>query len=513
MNDSSAPVRPVTLIVLDGWGLSSETKGNAIVQARTPNYDRLLREFPHARLEASGPAVGVMPGQMGDSNIGHLNLGAGRIVYQDLMRINKAVEERDFFQNPQIQGALRSARDKGTKLHLMGLVSPGGVHSHSEHLYALLQMAADYQVGNVYIHAFLDGRDVPPSSASEYLQQLEEKIHQLGVGQVASIIGRYYAMDRDRRWERVEKAYQALAYGEGRQARSVAEAIQLAYGQGETDEFVLPTVLTENGRPLATIDADDAVIFFNFRYDRARQLTRVFTDPGFAEFPTKQLPGLYFVCMTQYDETIQAPVAFPPVDLEDTLGQVVSKQGLTQLRVAETEKYAHVTFFFNGGVEKPFPGEDRILVPSPAVATYDLQPEMSAYQITEKVTTAIASGGYDLVVVNYANPDMVGHTGVFAAAVEAVETVDNCLGQVVEAVTEAGGELIITGDHGNAEKMVDCLTGQPHTAHTANQVPVIYVGQTPRTIKDGKLGDVAPTILEILGVPQPATMTGKSLFS
>lgn len=509
---SGSRPRPVALIVLDGWGLSAEVAGNAIASAKTPNFDRLWRECPHAALEASGPNVGVMAGQMGDSNIGHLNLGAGRIVYQDLVRITKSIEERDFFQNPEIQGAMRYARDKGTKLHLMGLVSPGGVHSHSEHLYALLQMAAEYEVGQVFVHPFLDGRDVPPASAKEYLAQLEAEIRRIGVGKVATVIGRYYAMDRDKRWDRVEKAYQALVYGRGRRAEEVPEAVETAYGLGETDEFVTPTVIVQDGQPVATIDGDDAVIFFNFRYDRARQLTKVFMDPGFDLFPTKPLPGLYFVCMTRYDESIKAPVAFPPLDLSDTLGEVLSKEGLRQLRIAETEKYAHVTFFFNGGLEEPYPGEERILVPSPAVATYDLKPEMSAYEVTEKVLAAIDEERFDVIIMNYANPDMVGHTGIFPAAVKAVETVDECLGRVVEAITTAGGGVIITGDHGNAEKMVDAQTGQPHTAHTGNLVPVIYAGQRRVNLADGKLGDVAPTILEILGIAQPKAMTGRSLF-
>ncbi|MBO8127257.1 MAG: 2,3-bisphosphoglycerate-independent phosphoglycerate mutase [Firmicutes bacterium] len=504
--------RPVALIVLDGWGLSDAVDGNAIAQAKTPNIDRLFATYPHARLAASGREVGVMDGQMGDSNIGHLNLGAGRIVYQDLVRINKAIEERDFFSNEAIQGAMRYARDKGTKLHLMGLVSPGGVHSHSDHLYALLQMAADYQVQNVYVHAFLDGRDVPPTSAKEYIQDLLDQAERIGVGQVASVCGRYYAMDRDNRWDRTEKAYRALVFGEGRQAGSALEAVETAYKGGETDEFVVPTVIVKNGKPVATIESDDAVIFFNFRYDRARQLTRAFTEEGFHEFPVADLPGLYFVCMTQYDEKIKVPVAFGPADLEDTLGEVLSKYGLRQLRIAETEKYAHVTFFFNGGRETPNPGEDRVLIPSPLVATYDLQPEMSAYKITERVKKEIASGKYDVIIMNYANLDMVGHTGDFQATVKAVEAVDDCVGQVVQAVLEAGGELLVTGDHGNAEKMVDPETGQPHTAHTPNKVPVIYVGGRKVSLSDGKLGDVAPTLLEILGLPKPPAMTGESLF-
>lgn len=510
---SASGTRPVVLIVLDGFGLSDEEEGNAVKQARTPYLDHLFATYPYSRLEASGEAVGVMPGQMGDSNIGHLNLGAGRIVYQDLVRINKAIREREFFANPVIQGAMRYARDKGTKLHLMGLVSPGGVHSHSDHLYALVQMAADYGLRDVIIHAFLDGRDVPPASAREYLAELEEKLDQIGVGRIATISGRYYAMDRDKRWDRVERAYLALTYGQGRVAQSALEAIDLAYAAGETDEFVVPTVIHQDGYPVATIDPDDAVIFFNFRYDRARQLTYAFVSPDFAHFPRKELPGLYFVCMTRYDETIQAPVAFPAVDLTNTLGEVLGRAGLRQLRIAETEKYAHVTFFFNGGQEEPFPGEERILIPSPKVATYDLQPEMSAPGITERVLRELESGKYDVIIMNYANLDMVGHTGDFAAAVRAVEAVDSCLTQVVEKIVQLGGTALITGDHGNAEKMVDAETGQPHTAHTANPVPFIYVGPRQVSLRDGILADVAPTILAILGLTQPAEMTGRSVVT
>lgn len=510
---SECDTRPVALIILDGFGLSDDEDGNAIKHAHTPYLDHLFAVYPHARLEASGEAVGVMPGQMGDSNIGHLNLGAGRIVYQDLVRINKSISERDFFSNPVIQGAMRYARDKGTKLHLMGLVSPGGVHSHTDHLYALVQMAADYGLQDVFIHAFLDGRDVPPASAGEYLSALKDKIDQIGIGKIATVSGRYYAMDRDKRWDRVEQAYLALTYGKGRMAESAREAVELAYAAGETDEFVIPTVIYQDGHPVATIDPDDAVIFFNFRYDRARQLTQAFIGQNFAHFPRKELPGLYYVCMTRYDESIQAPVAFPAVDLTNTLGELLSNAGLRQLRIAETEKYAHVTFFFNGGKEEPYPGEDRVLIPSPQVATYDLQPEMSAPGITERVLTEIETGKYDVIIMNYANLDMVGHTGDFGAAVRAVEIVDSCLAQVVEKIVEIGGAVLITGDHGNAEKMVDALTGQPHTAHTANRVPFICVSKRQVSLRDGILADVAPTLLEILGLPKPAEMTGRSLIT
>lgn len=507
-------VQPAALIVLDGWGINPRREGNAVALARTPNLDRLFATYPHSQLEAAGEAVGVMAGQMGDSNIGHLNLGAGRIVYQDLVRITRSIRAREFFQNPTLRAAIESARDRGTALHLLGLLSPGGVHSHSEHLYALLEMAVELGLKKVFVHAFLDGRDTPPTSARQYMEELLERMRSLGVGRVATVSGRYYAMDRDKRWERTKRAYDALVRGEGERAADPLEAVETAYARGETDEFVVPTVVVDGeGRPVGKIQPGDSVIFFNFRYDRARQLTQAFVDENFTAFPVEKLPGLYFVCMTRYDETLRAPVAFSPQDLNRTMGEVVSQLGLRQLRIAETEKYAHVTFFFSGGREEPFPGEDRRLIPSPKVATYDLQPEMSAYPVTEVVIAAVEAGEYDFLVLNYANLDMVGHTGVLDAAVRAVEAVDDCLGRVVDALVRRGWKVIITGDHGNAEQMVDYETGEPHTAHTLNPVPVLVLGAGKGArVHPGILADVAPTLLELMGLSQPAEMTGRSLL-
>ena len=463
--------KPVALIILDGCGLSDAVEGNAVKAAKTPTLDWLNANSPHSTLSASGGSVGLMDGQMGDSNVGHLNIGAGRIVYQDVVRISKSITDGDFFENETLLGAVNHAKQSHTALHLMGLVSPGGVHSHSDHLYALLQMAKDHGLTKVYVHAFLDGREVPPSSAHEYLADLEEKIAEIGVGKIASVAGRYYAMDRDKRWERTEKAYLALL-GKGRTAPNSAAAIQNAYANGETDEFVIPTVITEGDVPVGTVETGAAVFFFNFSAARARQLTWVFTDDGFTGFDRGLKPDVFFATMTQYDAHVKAPFAFAPQDLRNTLGEYLSGSGKTQLRIAETEKYAHVTFFFNGGVEEPNPGEDRILVSSPKVATYDLKPSMSAPEVTQRVTTEIDRGTYDLIVLNYANCDMVGHTGVFEAAVAAVETVDTGLGQVLEALKRSDGMAIITADHGNAEQMIDPETGEPHTAHTTNLVPV-----------------------------------------
>jgi 2,3-bisphosphoglycerate-independent phosphoglycerate mutase len=500
---------------MDGWGINPRREGNAVALAATPHLDRLYERYPTSRLWASGEAVGVMAGQMGDSNIGHLNLGAGRIVYQDLVRISRSIRTRDFGQNPVIQAAMRHARDKGTRLHLLGLVSPGGVHSHSSHLYALLEMAKAIGLTQVFVHCFLDGRDVAPSSAREYVAELEAKCREYGVGRIATVSGRYYAMDRDQRWDRVEQAYRAMVHGEGRTARTADEAVEVAYGRGETDEFVVPTVLQdENGGPVATIQPNDAAIFFNFRFDRARELTYAFVREDFDAFPRVALPGLFFVCLTRYDETVQTPVAFPPQGLANTLGEYLGRLGKRQLRTAETEKYAHVTFFFNGGVEEPNPGEDRKLVPSPRVATYDLQPEMSAYPVADGVVAAVNGGDYDLIVVNFANGDMVGHTGVLAAAVEACEAVDACVGRVAEAVAQVGGELLLTADHGNCEQMIDYETGEPWTAHTLNPVPVCLASEEHRgaKLRSGILADVAPTLLDLMGLPVPPEMTGESLL-
>ncbi|NMB44930.1 MAG: 2,3-bisphosphoglycerate-independent phosphoglycerate mutase [Firmicutes bacterium] len=505
---------PVCLLILDGFGINQKREGNAICSADTPHLDELWESYPHARLAASGEAVGLMEGQMGDSNVGHLNIGAGRIVYQDVARISKAVREQSFHDNEWLVKAMTTCRDKGTALHLMGLLSPGGVHSHSSHLYALLDMAAGLGLKQVYIHTFLDGRDVPPASAHEYMVELENKLKQVGVGRVATVSGRYYAMDRDKRWDRTEKAYNALVMGEGRQARSSMEAVQVAYGGGETDEFVVPTVIVDaSGRPTGMIEDDDSVIFFNFRADRARQITRAFTDAEFTGFPRTSHPRVTFVGMTRYDETIIAPYAFPPQDLKNTLGEVVAEAGWRQLRIAETEKYAHVTFFFSGGDEETFPGEERKLIPSPKVATYDLKPEMSAPQVAAEAVKAMESDAYDLIVLNFANCDMVGHTGILPAAIQAVETIDACVHQVVSAMLARGGYVVLTADHGNAEQMIDYETGEPHTAHTLNPVPVVLITDRQDVVlRDGILADLAPTVLELLELRQPREMSGTSLI-
>lgn len=505
---------PVCLLILDGFGINENQEANAIKLANTPFLDKLWMSYPTARLVASGEAVGLMEGQMGDSNVGHLNIGAGRIVYQDVARISKAVREKSFHTNEWLVKAMTACRDKGTALHLMGLLSPGGVHSHSSHLYALLEMAVEMGIRQVYIHAFLDGRDVPPASALEYMQDLEKEIERIGVGQVATVSGRYYAMDRDKRWERTEKAYKAMVFGEGFLAANGVEAVQMAYDRGETDEFVIPTVVANNsGRPLGMIADGDSVIFFNFRADRARQITRAFTDEHFTAFTRAQWPEITFVCMTRYDETIVAPYAFPPQDLKNTLGEVVGKAGWRQLRIAETEKYAHVTFFFNGGDEHNFPGEDRKLIPSPKVATYDLQPKMSAPEVAAEAVAAINRGEYDLIVLNFANCDMVGHTGILPAAIQAVEAVDRAVEEVVSAMVAQGGYIVLTADHGNAEQMVDYETGEPHTAHTLNPVPVVLITDgKDLKMRDGILADLAPTVLDLLDLDTPPEMTGQSLI-
>lgn len=507
------PLHPVVLIVMDGWGCAPESSGNAIAQARIPNLTWYWRRFPHTLLGAAGEDVGLPAGQMGNSEVGHLNLGAGRIVYQDYSRINRAISQGDFFTNSVLLEALAQAQ--GQSLHLMGLVSDGGVHSHMNHVYALLELAAQHDLQRVFVHAFLDGRDVPPTSAGTYLAALEEKMAELNLGHIATISGRYWAMDRDRRWERTALAYKALVLGEGKTAPSAAQAIKQAYEQGETDEFVRPTVLVQdNGDPVARIKDGDVIIFFNFRPDRARQLTRTFVDEEFSEFSRgPQPPAVHFVCFTQYNETIKAPVAFAPQRLTNTLGEYLSRQGLTQLRIAETEKYAHVTIFFSGGEEQPFPGEQRRLIPSPKVATYDLKPEMSAYEVTAAVIEELRQGKFHLVILNYANVDMVGHTGKIAATIQAVETVDRCVGQVVEEVLRQRGVALITADHGNGEEMLD-EGNRPHTAHSCNQVPFIVVADDTDAweVRPGRLADVAPTILDLLDLPTPAEMTGESLL-
>ena len=504
--------KPTALIVLDGFGLSDKVEGNATKAAKTPTVDWLRSNCPEAHLSASGESVGLMDGQMGDSNVGHLNLGAGRIVYQDVVRISKSIRDGEFFANPTLRASMEHAKKQGGALHLMGLVSPGGVHSHTDHLYALVQMAKDFGLEQVFIHAFLDGRDVPPSSAHEYLAALEAQLTKIGVGEIASISGRYYAMDRDKRWERVQKAYQALQ-GEGRTSTDSATAIQTAYDLGETDEFVIPTVITRDGQPIGPIRNGDSVFFFNFRADRAREISWALVNDVFDGFDRGQKLDIHYATMTQYDAELTVPYAFDPQDLRNTLGEYLGSLGKTQLRIAETEKYAHVTFFFNGGVEKPNPGEERILIPSPSVATYDLKPEMSAPEVTKAVVAEIKKGHFDLVVLNYANCDMVGHTGVFEAAVKAVEAVDEGLGQVLQAIKEQGGMAIITADHGNCEQMVDPRTEEPHTAHTTNLVPVwLFNAPEGYTLKSGILADLAPSLLDLMEIPKPAEMTGESII-
>lgn len=507
--------KPLMLMILDGWGLNPERRFNAILNANTPNYDKLMKQYPNTKLEASGLAVGLPEGQMGNSEVGHLNLGAGRIVYQDFTRISKDIENGKFYNNPTLVWAVKNAINQNKALHLMGLLSDGGVHSHIDHLKALLKLANEKGLNRVYLHAFLDGRDVPPANAVEYINEIEDYMNEIGVGKIATISGRYYAMDRDKRWERTQKAYDAMVFGEGVQAETAVQALRESYERKKTDEFVLPTVIThKNGSPIAKVNNGDSVIFFNFRPDRARQLTHAFCDEEFNEFERKN--GYFpisYVCMTEYDETIEkAKIAYGPEILKNILSDVLSKAGLKQLRIAETEKYAHVTFFFNGGVEESYPGEDRILIPSPKVATYDLKPQMSAYEVAYEVVEKIKEDLYDVIILNFANPDMVGHTGIFKAAVKAAEAVDECVGKVVKALREKGGTLLLTADHGNAEQMLDYETEEPFTAHTCNPVPLILVNNKPYKLKPGKLADIAPTMLELLGIEKPEEMTGESLL-
>lgn len=496
---------------MDGFGYNHKSYGNAIRAAKTPNLDRLLARYPHTLIGASGMDVGLPDGQMGNSEVGHTNIGAGRIVYQELTRITKSIKDGDFFGNKAFMAAIENCRRNNSALHLYGLLSDGGVHSHNTHLYGLLELARREGLDKVYIHCFLDGRDVPPTSGAGFVQELEDKCRELGTGSVATVMGRYYAMDRDNRWDRVEKAYAAMVYGEGVHAQSAVEAVKASYAQDVTDEFVVPAVIDKTG----TIKPYDSVIFFNFRPDRAREITRTFADDEFAGFERRngRFP-LYYVCMTQYDATMpNVDIAFRPEGLSNTLGEYISKNGMTQLRIAETEKYAHVTFFFNGGVETPFENEDRALIASPKVATYDLQPEMSAYLVCDEVVKRIESGKYDVIILNYANCDMVGHTGVFDAAVKAVEAVDECMGRTVEAVLAQGGAALITADHGNADKMYE-EDGSPFTAHTTNLVPLIIAGADGDiTLREGGvLADLSPTILKLLELPQPAEMTGESII-
>ena len=505
--------KPVMLMILDGFGINENTDGNAVKLAKTPNIDKLMKKYQTTEIYTSGLKVGLPEGQMGNSEVGHTNIGAGRIVYQDLTKITKSIEDGDFFTIPEFTEAIENCKKYNSKLHILGLLSDGGVHSHIRHLYGLLEMAKRRDFEDVYVHCFLDGRDTPPASAEGYIVQLEEKMRQKNLGKIASISGRYYAMDRDKRWDRVKKCYDALVNGEGEKATSATIAIEDSYQKEVFDEFVVPTVICNGENPIATIENHDSVIFFNFRPDRAREITRTIVDKDFNEFETKKL-DTYFVCFTNYDETMpNVKIAFKKEPLVNTLGEVLANNGLTQLRIAETEKYAHVTFFFNGGEEKQYKGEDRILVPSPKVATYDLQPEMSAYEVTDNVIKAIDSDKYNVIILNYANPDMVGHTGSLPAAIKAIETIDECVGKVVETMLKHDGTMLITADHGNSEQMIDYKTGEPHTAHTTNPVPLILVTENNELkIKSGKLADLAPTILELLNIEKPKEMTGESIL-
>ncbi len=508
--------KPVVLMILDGYGLNEKKEGNAVALAKTPVMDRLMAECPFAHGNASGMAVGLPDGQMGNSEVGHLNMGAGRIVYQELTRITKEIQDGTFFENPALLKAVDQCKKNDSALHMYGLLSDGGVHSHITHLYGLLELAKRNGLSKVYVHAFLDGRDTPPASGKGYVEQLEAKMAELGIGEIASVSGRYYAMDRDNNYDRVQLAYNALTKGEGQTADSAAAAVQNSYDRDETDEFVKPTVVMKNGAPVATVKDGDSVIFYNFRPDRAREITRCFCDDDFKGFARGKRLDVTYVCFSDYDPTIpNKEVAFHKISVTNTFGEWLSANGMKQARIAETEKYAHVTFFFNGGVEKPNEGEERILVNSPKdVATYDLKPQMSAYEVCDKLVGAIRSGNYDVIIINFANPDMVGHTGVLEAAIKAVEAVDECVGKAVDAVRETDGVLFICADHGNAEQLIDYETGAPFTAHTTNQVPFVLVNYDPAyTLREnGCLADIVPTLIEIMGMEQPKEMTGKSLL-
>jgi 2,3-bisphosphoglycerate-independent phosphoglycerate mutase len=504
--------KPVMLMILDGWGIAPPGPGNAAVLAKTPHLDSYFAKFPHNQLQASGEAVGLPDGQMGNSEVGHMTIGSGRIIYQSLTRISRAIKDGSLFENPVLKEAMQLACKDGHALHFMGLLSDGGVHSHIDHLIGLLEMAKKEGVKDVYLHMFLDGRDTPPKSAGPYIEQIEKECRRIGVGKIADISGRYYAMDRDKRWDRIKKAYDTMTGHGDMTAPSALEGLENAYKAGQTDEFVVPFSVT--GVPGA-VKAGDSLICFNFRPDRAREITSAFADLKFANFDRyKEAQPVHVVCMTQYEATLPAPVAFGPEDVKDTLAEIVSNKGLHQLHIAETEKYAHVTFFFNGGREQPHEGEDRILVPSPKVATYDLQPEMSAYIVTEKLQEALNKGIYDLVILNFANPDMVGHTGVLEAAIKAMEAVDTCAGKIVDQVLAMGGAVCITADHGNLEEMIDAKTGEPMTAHTTNPVPFLVAGaEEGASVRSGGLSDIAPTLLDLMGIPKPAAMTGSSLIT
>ena len=507
--------KPTVLLILDGYGLSDKVEGNAVAQAKTPVMDKLMKEYPFVKGYASGMAVGLPDGQMGNSEVGHLNMGGGRIVYQELTRITKAIKDGDFFENEALVKACDNCKANDSALHIFGLLSDGGVHSHNTHLYGLLELAKREGLDKVYVHCFLDGRDTPPQSAKEFTEELENEIKKIGVGKIATVSGRYYAMDRDNNYDRVEKAYLAMTKGEGNTAESAVAGIQTSYDNGVNDEFVVPFVVMENGHPVATINDKDSVVFFNFRPDRAREITHCFCDDDFDKFNRGPRKDVTFVCFTEYDPLIlNKDVAFKKVEVTNTFGEWIANNGMRQARIAETEKYAHVTFFFNGGVEEPNKGEDRILVKSPKVATYDLQPEMSAPQVCGKLVDAIKSDKYDVIVINFANPDMVGHTGVQEAAIKAVETVDECVGKAVEALKEVDGQMFICADHGNAEQLIDYETGAPWTAHTTNPVPFILVNADPKyTLREnGCLADIVPTLIQLMGMEQPVEMTGKSLL-
>ena len=499
--------KPVVLCIMDGFGIRDTDEGNAIHAAKTPNLTKFFNENPFTTIGASGLDVGLPDGQMGNSEVGHTNIGAGRVVYQMLVKITKSIEDGDFFDIEALKNAVQNCKDNGSALHLIGLLSDGGVHSHIEHLYGLLELAKKNGLKKVYVHCLMDGRDVSTTSGVGFIKDLQAKMKELGVGEIASVMGRYYAMDRDFAWDRVEKAYAAFVYGEGIQNSDPVKAMEESYAKDVTDEFIVPTVVNKDGM----IKAGDSVVSFNFRPDRARQLTHAFVDEKFDGFERDENLHIPFATFSQYEDGMNALVAFPPEHIDNTLGQIIQDHGLTQLRIAETEKYAHVTFFFNGGVEEPYKGEDRILVPSPKVATYDLKPEMSAIEVTDKVVEAIKSGKYDFIILNYANCDMVGHTGVFPAVIKAVETVDTCVGRFVDAIREVGGEVCITADHGNADKMMDYDNNQPFTKHTTNPVPFIVVSDRVKSVQDGALCDIAPTLLTLAGIDIPAEMTGKNL--
>ena len=508
--------KPTVLLILDGYGLNEKEEGNAIKQAKTPVMDRLMKEYPFVQGSASGMSVGLPDGQMGNSEVGHLNMGAGRIVYQELTRITKEIEEGTFFENEALVKAMENVKKNDSALHFYGLLSDGGVHSHNTHMYGVLEMAKKYGIEKVYFHAFLDGRDTPPASAADYMQQMVDKMAEIGVGEVASVSGRYYAMDRDTNWDRTEKAYVALTKGEGVKATDPVQAIKDSYAKDVTDEFMLPTVIEKDGKPVATIQDNDSVVFCNFRPDRARQITRAFCADDFDGFNREKKLDLVYVCFTEYDVTIpNTDIAFKKEEIVNTFGEWIANNGMKQARIAETEKYAHVTFFFNGGIEEPNKNEDRVLVDSPKyVPTYDKKPRMSVYTVCDELSKAIVDGDYDVIICNFANPDMVGHTGVLPAAIKAIEAIDECVGEVVNFVEQVGGQMFITADHGNAEQLIDYETGEPHTAHTTNPVPFILVNADPgvKLAEGGVLADIVPTMIDMMGMEQPKEMTGHSLL-